>query len=73
MSSGSPSNANSPADTQATSVSPPGETDYSPTEPIKVEDTCKSFLLSASFYKFYLCFIYIYIYICRYVSFIREL
>ncbi|CUS09085.1 unnamed protein product [Tuber aestivum] len=39
MSSGSPSNANSPADTQATSVSPPGETDYSPTEPIKVEDT----------------------------------
>ena len=65
MSSGSPSNANSPADTQATSVSPPGETDYSPTEPIKVEGAGELFLLFASFYKFYLCLIYTHV--CMYL------
>lgn len=62
MSSGSPSNANSPADTQATSVSPPGETDYSPSEPIKVEDTSKLFLLFASFMHS-ICPLYIHMYI----------
>lgn len=62
MSSGSPSNANSPADTQATSVSPPGETDYSPLEPIKVEDTSKLFLLFVSFMNS-ICSLYIHMYI----------